>query len=944
MNNLSYTENPFASTHSLDTNPFDDPTPKTAASSASKVDTRLEEIEQRERDLERRELELNQRAEYIRKHGRNNWPPCMSLRPPYRKAPMLIAAQEIPQASQPLITRLYQLWLVLIGTLVLNMVACIIILASGGSGGGSDLGSSIGYLFVIPPLAFLLWYRPIYNGYMKEQALYYYLYFFFGGWHLAFTLYMFIGIPATGGAGLINMIKMFIDGHLAAGIVTAISAAAWAVEGLGNALYYRQIWYHRKAAGHTFAKRRNHESDRWSSALQHARELDPTLVLPARRAVTSHRKLTVTSERNMISTSDQFRMSSRDAIKDELAGRLHFNDESVLTRLGIDRISADLVEACYFGLMNDSTHSARFSELRDTVIDAEDEYGEIRWPKAIMYPILEYTLNYIGYYEWDGIHNGPVARSRHFLRCSDEDLASEAHTPGFPNINPGLVLLDSETPIIESQEGDSVEQQRTFRYSLEWRYRAGFVVVKPTSFEGPMSPEGGPMADIVLRAADYARLHMTARPFQLFSVGLLIYGLKFCVVIFDHGGATFSREGNLDTPNGWKLFVRIVRCLAVTMTDEDLGRDPTVEVLPSNHAAIPRLREEAHTLGVDVSDSCSTFSVSLGDGTGRRWATIAMIWSSVSLIGRGTVVWLVQELKDGVPEGTVKVMKTAWRSSRRMSEADIYRSVQNAQDYRGHPCVARLYAGGDVKSRDGPHISVSSLRAIILQDEPIWEYESEEMLIRGIRAAVQGGHRFLYESGILHRDVSAGNVLLAQYPQTGAEGFITDLDYAWTDGTSAIQAVPHNGSITGTYQFLSTRILHLMSFPEADDGPSNLSKIFRGTELRDDLESFVWVFCYAVMRYHVAHYPRDVQAQERFNWEFGRSDPDSIKMSRASCGPIHVMPFFRKSLSAQLLQWFDDPITQLYHSRIWNLMTGFNFTYETLDGWLDTALSAVLDV
>ena len=69
------TENPFASTHSLDTNPFDDP----VSTASSKVDVaRLEDLERRERDLERRETELSQRAEHIRKHGRNNWPPCTS--------------------------------------------------------------------------------------------------------------------------------------------------------------------------------------------------------------------------------------------------------------------------------------------------------------------------------------------------------------------------------------------------------------------------------------------------------------------------------------------------------------------------------------------------------------------------------------------------------------------------------------------------------------------------------------------------------------------------------------------------------------------------------------------------------------------------------------------------------------------------------------------------
>ena len=51
---------------------------------------------------------------------------------------------EIPEASQQLITRLYQLWLVLFGTLIINFVACIFVLIAGSSDGGADLGASIG--------------------------------------------------------------------------------------------------------------------------------------------------------------------------------------------------------------------------------------------------------------------------------------------------------------------------------------------------------------------------------------------------------------------------------------------------------------------------------------------------------------------------------------------------------------------------------------------------------------------------------------------------------------------------------------------------------------------------------------------------------------------------------------------------------------------------------
>lgn len=51
---------------------------------------------------------------------------------------------EIPEASRPLITRLYQLWLVLLTTLILNFVACLFVFFANTKDAGSDLGASIG--------------------------------------------------------------------------------------------------------------------------------------------------------------------------------------------------------------------------------------------------------------------------------------------------------------------------------------------------------------------------------------------------------------------------------------------------------------------------------------------------------------------------------------------------------------------------------------------------------------------------------------------------------------------------------------------------------------------------------------------------------------------------------------------------------------------------------
>jgi len=152
------TNDPFASTESLDVNPFDDPSAdqqsvnKASQYSHELAASRVANLDHRERDLERRERELHQKAETIRKQGRNNWPPFFPLI--YHDI-----SEEIPEASRPLITRLYLLWLILAGTLIVNMVACIFVLTSGGSDGVKDLIVSIIMVPVISILSFLSWYR-----------------------------------------------------------------------------------------------------------------------------------------------------------------------------------------------------------------------------------------------------------------------------------------------------------------------------------------------------------------------------------------------------------------------------------------------------------------------------------------------------------------------------------------------------------------------------------------------------------------------------------------------------------------------------------------------------------------------------------------------------------------------------------------------------------------
>ncbi|PPQ72595.1 hypothetical protein CVT26_003698, partial [Gymnopilus dilepis] len=203
-------ENPFASTHSLDTNPFDDPQPQQEPASSA----RLEEIRRREQDLE-------------------------------RLFPLIFHSipDEIPEAHRPLITRLYQLWLVLLGTLIVNMVACIFILTAGSASGGGDLGASLGYLIFISILSFLLWYRSKHYTTTSTSSL------ADSTCSSASTC-----IPGTGSAGLIQTIREFSSHHWVAAILGLIATVGWTIQGVGNAYYYRQIYNHHTAAGHTMEK------------------------------------------------------------------------------------------------------------------------------------------------------------------------------------------------------------------------------------------------------------------------------------------------------------------------------------------------------------------------------------------------------------------------------------------------------------------------------------------------------------------------------------------------------------------------------------------------------------------------------------------------------------------------------------------------------------------
>ena len=190
---------------------------------------------------------------------------------------------------------------------------------------------------------------------------------------------------------------------------------------------------------------------------------------------------------------------------------------------------------------------------------------------------------------------------------------------------------------------------------------------------------------------------MSACPFMLLCVGVLFFGTEFCVGIFDRDGVTFSPI--YDMFEATDVFFCVARSLACELFIGDLGFDPTVRVLTD---------EETEELTGQTSAV-----VSSGDDQPREWCTIGSpIWTSLSFLGRATNVWLKEYVigDNKLPSlrGNMMIMKTAWRSSDRTSESDIYLSIEQPNP-RG---LAEFECGGDVRfpGLAGFPITVRNLR------------------------------------------------------------------------------------------------------------------------------------------------------------------------------------------------------------------------------------------
>ncbi|KAG2140711.1 hypothetical protein BD769DRAFT_116374 [Suillus cothurnatus] len=338
---------------------------------------------------------------------------------------------------------------------------------------------------------------------------------------------------------------------------------------------------------------------------------------------------------------------------------------------------------------------------------------------------------------------GAAAEMTGYKRTQFRQLVSMAdHVPdaenmSFPLDKPDFVL--AEVPLTSGPLTPAIDLGSD---SIKWRQISGFIDVKPDVKEGPNTTKSSSVGEIVSQGANYARLIMAARPFQLYVLCVFIYGHKFSLGWYDRRGVIISDD--YDILDNLDIFVNVILQLTTHMTIYQLGHDRSARLL------------EGHSY---YQFEYPSFLVSMGAaGDTRLWKTQGPpIWSSLSLLGRGTATWRAVSAENKPnKKQVVVILKTLWRSQTRESESDIYAHIKSPL-----PGVAELSLGDDVcipVAREAhARVTIGTLRSLILDDGagvlddpvlhrltlktvglPLWDASTTKDFILGSLAALKG--------------------------------------------------------------------------------------------------------------------------------------------------------------------------------------------------------------
>ncbi|KAI0692471.1 hypothetical protein C8T65DRAFT_522545, partial [Cerioporus squamosus] len=458
-----------------------------------------------------------------------------------------------------------------------------------------------------------------------------------------------------------------------------------------------------------------------------------------------------------------------------------------------------------------------------------------------------------------------------------------------------------------------------------WQHIAMIIEAKPTREEDPYPRDGGLNATTAVQSARSARNLLLAHGFlSAFVIG--IYGDIVRVIKYDHTSALVSPAFPIhEHPQYLQRF--LWHFTHPASPDAIVaGADPTVRRLTVGDQLW--ITEQLERAGVrDVSSALKevhkgrrVLVPSGADGTIMQpYLLYRLLDVNSRLFSRATTVWLtIEDTRILGPDGRLiddphrdkdmktkpRILKEAWRQVIRNPEEVFYKRLSDKIPEKDRFGISKLVCGGDLGQLDVlqwerstptyPHrypqhqtfswaigggkkwtCRERSHMRLVIEDvgRTLTKAKNTKELVLALRDAVIG-HRLAFEkAGVLHRDVSVGNVLILDEAEDGSfVGFIHDFDYSAMTDVAPGDEVPPSAdadradvdglesmgvAVTyknderrerkGTYYFMALEILR--------------RPVVHG--VHHDLESFYWILVWVVLR-HTVHNLPEAKAQKVF--------------------------------------------------------------------------------
>ncbi|KAF5341174.1 hypothetical protein D9611_006062 [Ephemerocybe angulata] len=311
---------------------------------------------------------------------------------------------------------------------------------------------------------------------------------------------------------------------------------------------------------------------------------------------------------------------------------------------------------------------------------------------------------------------------------------------------------------------------------------------------------------------------------RVFSRSLLLTETRVRLVHCDRSGGYKTTSLNIhDNP---RTFIRLILGLS-SPRESALGLDSSVQWTVKN--------------GIRIAGTIATLDAS-GKRIKHQLIMGATHFATHTVRGVGTVCWLARD-----KTGKRLLIKDAWRTDAQVPE---YTFMEQAKGLAG---VVQILASEDARVQtkalrtEGPDFGSPdfynrTMCRVTMEcyGSALHRFSSQIHAISALRDAIQG-HWNLLKAGLLHRDVSMGNILLgAEGASVGRRGFLIDLEMAIATADGPLAGVITENQ-AGTYLYQSASILR--------NGRAERSLVRIPHDYLDDLESFFWVLCHLLYGY-----------------------------------------------------------------------------------------------